>query len=306
MTEALLLASAISLLAVGAANLVVLRLTLRYAELAEARMERLHEDQARLLTFLLEDQARLLTFLLEERRHPEEERGREERERGSDARRDAGRRIDRLKRELLAPAPAGRYREGGRGGPALFPEGPFGEARETRGLPAEDASPAAEARRKSPRPAGFPETARKPTGAAPGVAPGDRGPLRGVWHPHPDDDVSPGGAPVDRAYGAGTSVEMFRRHYDKYLDNYEGYVKLVGRIRQMHDRAEAAPGSPAEHEWGERLRRVNDGIKRTTARLDILEEYNPGLATDDRVTRRASIAHAHSELEMSGGGGAGS
>ena len=94
-------------------------------------------------------------------------------------------------------------------------------------------------------------------------------------------------------------VEMFRRHYDKYLENYEGYVKLAERIYQMRNNAESVHGPLAEREWEERLHRVNDGIKRTTARLDILEEYNPELATDDRISRRASIASHHSQLERS-------
>jgi CHASE1-domain containing sensor protein len=51
MTEGLLLASAVLLLAVGAANLAVavlaLRSARRYVELAESRMERLRKDHAR-------------------------------------------------------------------------------------------------------------------------------------------------------------------------------------------------------------------------------------------------------------------
>jgi hypothetical protein len=90
---------------------------------------------------------------------------------------------------------------------------------------------------------------------------------------------------------------MFRRHYDKYLENYEGYVKLAARLQQMRDAARVVPGSQAEREWEGRLRRVTDGIQRTTARLDILEEYNPELATDDRISRRAGIARSHRELE---------
>jgi hypothetical protein len=114
-----------------------------------------------------------------------------------------------------------------------------------------------------------------------------------VWHPHPDDDVTP--ARVGRP--GGVTVEMFRMHYDKYLDNYEGYVKLAARLFRMRDDAEVV-GSAAEREWDERLRRVTDGIQRTTARLDILEEYNPELATDDRISRRAAIARNQRELEM--------
>ena len=119
-----------------------------------------------------------------------------------------------------------------------------------------------------------------------------------MWHPHPDDDVSPGKAPAGQAAESSAApVEMFRRHYDKYLENYEGYVKLAERIYEMRDNAESAHGPLAEREWEERLRRVNDGIKRTPARLDILEEYTPELATDYRISRRAGIARHHSELE---------
>jgi len=94
-------------------------------------------------------------------------------------------------------------------------------------------------------------------------------------------------------------VKMFRRHYDKYLENYEGYVKLAERLYRMRDNAEVPTDSLAERQWEERLRRVTDGIERTTARLDLLEEYNPELATDDRISRRASIARSHSDLERS-------
>ena len=43
---------------------------------------------------------------------------------------------------------------------------------------------------------------------------------------------------------------------------------------------------------------MTDGIQRTTARLDILESYNPELATDDRISRRAAIARDQRELEL--------
>ena len=121
-----------------------------------------------------------------------------------------------------------------------------------------------------------------------------------MWHPHPDDDVSPRRASSGTAPApADAPIEMFRRHYDKYLENYEGYVKLAQRIYLMLD--EAPPGSLSKREWEERLRRVKDGIERTTARLDILEQYNPELATDDRISHRADIARSYSELEESRG-----
>jgi hypothetical protein len=75
-------------------------------------------------------------------------------------------------------------------------------------------------------------------------------------------------------------------------------VKLAARLYRMRDEAEVPPSLVAEREWDGRLRRVIDGIQRTTVRLDILEEYNPELATDDRVSRRAAIARSLRELEL--------
>ncbi len=121
-----------------------------------------------------------------------------------------------------------------------------------------------------------------------------------VWHPHPDDDVNPGSPSMGQAAAQSDApLKMFHRYYDRYLDNYEGYVKLAQRLYLMRDRGEVPPSSAAEREWEEKLRRANDGIERTTARLDLLEQYNPELATDDRVSRRASVARSHSELERS-------
>ncbi len=66
-------------------------------------------------------------------------------------------------------------------------------------------------------------------------------------------------------------VEVFSRHYDRYLENYEGYVKLAERIYRMQYGAKVLSGFGAEPQWGEKLRRVRDCLQRTTARLDILE-----------------------------------
>ena len=120
-----------------------------------------------------------------------------------------------------------------------------------------------------------------------------------VWHAHPDDDVSPGSASAGQEGAqsdAAAPLKMFHRYYDRYLDNYEGYVKLAERLYLMRERGEVPPGSAAEREWEEKLRRAKDGIQRTTSRLDLLEEYNPELATDDRICRRASVARSDSEL----------
>jgi hypothetical protein len=93
---------------------------------------------------------------------------------------------------------------------------------------------------------------------------------------------------------------FFRKHYDKYLENYQGYVELAERLHRIRHSGELTPGSSEEREWEKRLRRVTEGIERTTARLDILEEHNPELATDDRVSYRASVARRHSKLGRSG------
>jgi hypothetical protein len=279
MTEALLFVGIGTLLMIGVATLGLAALTLqharRYVELAEARMEHLREVQALLLTFLNEERQRLKEEI---RREPEE--------REWDTERDAERRIEQLKGELLQLR---ADREVGQSGSSSLMEEPFGDVRESR--LGEETSPAGEARGRVPRPASIPETrASEPV-------PEDEKPrLAAVWHPHPDDDVSPGRAGQAPAR-SDVPVKIFRKHYDKYLENYEGYVKLAERIYERRDDAEVVPGSLAEREWEERLRRVDDGIKRTTARLDILEEYNPELATDDRISRRAGIARSHSELE---------
>lgn len=119
-----------------------------------------------------------------------------------------------------------------------------------------------------------------------------------TWHPHPDDDVSTRKASAEKMRALGdASLKMFRRHYGKYLENYEGYVTLAERMYQTRDETGSASDPLAKREREERLRRVNDGIKRTTARLDILEEYNPELAADDCISRRASIAQKHSKLQ---------
>jgi hypothetical protein len=313
MTEALLFVSVGSLLLTGTATLVIAALTLhsarRYVELAELRMESLREEQARLLMFLREERqgskegtSQTSEQHLEARRWAEQwsltgEQGQRLQTRQGLHRtpRDVEHRIEELKRELQELRGVQQGREVERNSSSLLSDVPLGDMLETREPLEKAALPTGEAQEgveKRPRPASFAETT---TSKPAKVPPGDKKSPLAVWHPHPDDDVSPGQARTSSA----APVEMFRRHYDKYLENYEGYVKLAERIYRMRDTAEMPPGSLAEREWEERLRRVNDGIDRTTARLDLLEEYNAELATDDRISRRASIARSHSERERS-------
>jgi hypothetical protein len=113
----------------------------------------------------------------------------------------------------------------------------------------------------------------------------------GVQVPHPDDDV-PG-----RGWN-NSPAKFFQKCYDRYLEHYEGYVRLAERLHQMqHDEADAAPGTLGSQEWGNKLRRAHDAIERTTQRLDMLEEHYPELATDnDRISSRIGTARLHAGL----------
>jgi len=120
--------------------------------------------------------------------------------------------------------------------------------------------------------------------------PKDGEPLRGVQVPHPDDDVP-------RRGWNNSPVKFFQKCYDRYLEHYEGYVRLAERLHSMRDEAEASPGTLARKEWEDKLRRAYDAIERTTQRLDMLEEHYPELATDsDRISSRIGTARLHADL----------
>ena len=127
------------------------------------------------------------------------------------------------------------------------------------------------------------------------VRPKEGSPRLGVQVPHPDDDV-PG-----RGWN-NSPAKFFQKCYDRYLEHYEGYVRLAERLHQMHDEAGAAPGTHMKREWEHKLRRAYDAIDRTTQRLDMLEEHYPELATDhDRISSRIGTARLHAGLtERSG------
>ncbi len=284
MIEALLFIGTGTVLVFGSASLVIATLALRnahrYVEIAELRMERLSEGQARLLT------------LLGEGRVPEEtsdQRGGSAEERERRTRRDAERRIEHLERELR------EFRGVRRESSLPVLAGSVEDRMEVRGLTGEEL-PATRETETTPRPAEFPETTtrRKPTVARPG----DGRPSLGALVPHPDDGVELVAARTVQARArSGAPVEMFRKHYDKYLENYRGYVELAEGLYRMRDAGEV-PSGPAECEWEEKLRRVEGGIKRTTARLDILEGHNTELVADnERVSRRASVARRYLEIQ---------
>ncbi len=127
-----------------------------------------------------------------------------------------------------------------------------------------------------------------PGGAA--SRPKDSAPLLGVKVAHPDDDVTP------RDWNS-SATKFFQKCYDRYLEQYEGYVRLAERIHRMRDEAEASPGTFGRTEWEDKLRRAYDSIERITQRLDVLEEHYPELATDsNRISARISTARLHAGL----------
>ena len=312
-----------------------LRTARRYVGLVEDRMEHLREEQAGLLGFLREERrvskeeskrereqrleiqqkvewlnrefkqlqreqgqlaekfererARRLEYQQQQARQEREERERER------ERRDSEQKIEHLKRELRELREARQDRKIEQDSSPPVPAGPSEGLPDGGELPGEEPLPARRTQEteRTPRPASSPgKNASRPAK----VQPTNKRPRLGVRLPHPDDVADGGRATVERTQ-SGTPVEVFRKHYDRYLENYRGYVELAEGLYQARDDGEMPPGSFEEREWQERMRRAKDGIERTTSRLDMLEEHNPELATDDRVSHRASVARRHSELE---------
>jgi hypothetical protein len=117
---------------------------------------------------------------------------------------------------------------------------------------------------------------------------GNEAPLLGVQVPHPDDDV-PG-----RSWNK-SPASFFQKCYDRYLEHYEGYVRLAERLHAT--REEDGTDTIGRREWEDKLRRAYDAIERTTQRLDVLEEHYPQLATDsDRISSRIGTARLHADL----------
>jgi hypothetical protein len=292
MTEVLLFVN-IGLLVIGSVTLTIAIFVLQkargYVELAEERMERLRDGQEQ-----------IFLFLREERRSRSEESVREEnlipevRQRFD--KQDAEPKIEELEKELQ------KLRQGRES--KLPAQSNSSRSRTTQEDTMQNVGLLTE---KDPEASGIQRNAKIPSTTTPReTMPAARtqkareGKSSGfaVKHAHPDDDVSlqRESEKQDGSQG-GAPVKMFREHYRRYLENYEGYVKLAERLCRMREDGEVPPGSPAEREWEQKLRRLNDGIRRTTARLDILEQYNPELASDDRVSHRAEIAQSYSELE---------
>jgi hypothetical protein len=270
----------------------------------------LRQKQGHLAEELERERAKYLEDRQQARQQARREREKRERER-----RNAERKIEQLKRELQELREIQQNREAQRKREmqelresqqereikrVSSPSVSAGLS-ETREHPAEEASSTQrvvrEAGRTPPRPASSLETRASEPAKVP---PKNEKARLGVRMPHPEDRSNSGRASAGRAR-SGASDEMFRKYYDKYLENYAGYVELAEALYQTRDNGGITPDSFGEREWEERLRRVNDGIERTTVRLDILEEHNPELATDDRISQRASVARRHLELKRRSG-----
>src|SRR5215210_4059335 len=159
------------------------------------------------------------------------------------------------------------------------PEGPDRHVRETP-YTGSSSEVEDEGQRRERTPKADPASARPKDGA----------PRLGVQVPHPDDDV-PG-----RGWN-NSPARFFQKCYDRYLEHYEGYVRLAERLHGMRDEADAAPDTLGSREWEDKLRRAHDAIERTTQRLDMLEEHYPELATDnDRISSRIGTARLHAGL----------
>ena len=317
---------------------LALKNTRKYVEVAEKRMEHLREEQAGILEFLREEhrtlkeeskreqeqrfelqqnvgrlnrefeqlrqehgrlaeklereRARRLEYQQQQSRLEREERERER------ERLEAERKIDRLKRELLKLRETQQARETQRENPSSVPAATPEDLQESREPPREEPVPVRRAPEagRTPRPASSSGT---PAGPAKASSESKR-PRLGVRMPHPDDETDRGKAPAVQAR-SGAQVEMFRKYYDRYLENYQGYVELAEGLYQARENGEVPSGSGEEREWREKLRRAKDGIARTTSRLDILEEHNPELASDNRISQRAGVARRHAELERRSG-----
>lgn len=252
-----------SVLAVGVAILTVavllLRTARRYVDLAEKRLELLREGEALLLRV-----ARQQGHVTEESREQEPQRS------------------ERIPEVVGQPLVQRTHRESP--GNLRPPDGPDRRVREASGGRRGQASAA---RDEEQGQEATPE-AGAPDGAA--SRPKDGAPRLGVKVAHPDDEVTP------RVWNS-SATKYFQKCYDRYLEQYEGYVRLAERIYRMRDEARANPGTLGSWEWEDKLRRAHDAIGRTTQRLDLLEEHYPELATDgDRISARLSTSRLHAGL----------
>jgi hypothetical protein len=266
--------------------------------------EQLQQEHGRLAEKVERERARRLEYQQQQARLERDERKRER------ERQEAERKIDRLKRELQELRETQQARQPQREDPPPVPATIPESLPENSESPREKPVPVQRVPEtgKTQRPASSAGTTQRPkssTETTPAAAPAkaspeSKRPRLGVRMPHPDDVADRGKAPA-RQPRSDVRVEMFRKYYDRYLENYQGYVELAEGLYRARENGEVPPGSVEEREWREKLRRAKDGVERTTSRLDILEEHNPQLASDKRISQRAGVARRHAELERRSG-----
>lgn len=261
MSATLVYAGIFSVLAIGVAILTVavllLRTARRYVDLAERRLELLREGQA------------LLLKVARQQGHVSEEGWQQERS-------------ERIPEVVGHPLVQGTGGESP--GNLTPPDEPDRHAQEAP-VRRWQASFARDGEQGQ-------EPALEPSAQAGSASsrPKDGAPRLGVRVAHPDDEVTP------RVWNS-SATKYFQKCYDRYLEQYEGYVRLAERIYRMQDEARANPGTLGSLEWEDKLRRAHDAIGRTTQRLDLLEEHYPELATDsDRISARVSTSRLHAGL----------
>ncbi|CAN5860335.1 hypothetical protein BH23ACT11_BH23ACT11_20460 [soil metagenome] len=291
MVEVLLFVN-IGLLVIGSVTLTIAIFVMQkaqsYVDIAEQRMERLRLGQERLFDFVREIQLSRSAASLDE--ESAVSKGHQRAVAEDVVQTVAGRTVDQQTIRRTRHGRAGSNSASDAGGTI---EGPANDVTlaEERASEVVDSErgPGTSSTTNSPKEASAAGSKEVPEAVKSGFA---------VRHAHPDDDISLQRKSEKRESSSGVApVKMFREHYHRYLENYEGYVRLAERLCKMREDGEVAKGTPAESEWQQKLHRLNDGIHRTTARLDILEQYNPELASDDRVSHRAQIAQSYSELE---------
>ncbi len=117
---------------------------------------------------------------------------------------------------------------------------------------------------------------------------------RGNWIPHPDDDATRP-AQGEKVSTIGGRVVPDTEAYDALLDNYEEYLDLLEKLhetRREHEHSYRVDASVRE-QWEKTRGGIERSIGNTTAKLDVLEGRNPGLAAGERVSRRARLASRH-------------
>jgi hypothetical protein len=135
---------------------------------------------------------------------------------------------------------------------------------------------------------------------APASGPAPRERARAVWHPHPDDaqaEAPAQEAPAEEVLAPDDpGSEKDRRDHEALLLMYEEYLAMEEKLLAIRERGQVLPGSKAEEEWAQKLRRLEGRIAKATGEMDGIEGRNPDLIADGPAARRAELAGRHQAL----------